>query len=88
MTIQEQKNSVQERKTRIMLTGISVGAVFGLISSYLYARAAQENDNPDAGTPESISTGQLLTLLLAILGIVRQISELGKPAKPNKSNKK
>ena len=84
MTTQEQKNSIEERKTRIMLTGVSIGAVFGLISSYLYARAASENDNPDAGKPESISTGQMLTLLLAILGIVRQISELGKPAKPKK----
>lgn len=84
MTNQEQTSDLQERKTRIMLTGISIGAFFGLISSYLYARAAKENDNPDAGKPESISTGQLLTLLLAILGLIRQITELGKPAKPNK----
>ena len=88
MTNQEQTSSIQDRKNRIMLTGIGVGAVFGLISSYLYARAAEENDNPDAGKPESISTGQFLTLLLAILGVVRQISEMGKPTKPDKSGKK
>jgi uncharacterized membrane protein len=87
MTNQEQTNNIQDRKNRIMLTGIGIGAVFGLISSYLYARAAQENDNPDAGKPESISTGQLLTLLLAILGVVRQVSEMGKPAKSDKSDK-
>ena len=84
MTQQEQSNSLQERKTRIMLTGLGIGAVFGLISSYLYTRAAEENDNPDAGTSSSISTGQLLALLLAIIGVVRQISELGKPDKPKK----
>ena len=84
MTNQNQMNSIEERKTRIMITGVIIGAIFGFISSYLYARAAAENDNPDAGKPESISTGQLLTLLLAILGLIRQISELGKPAKPKK----
>ena len=84
MTNQEPTNDLQERKTRIMLTGVGVGALFGLLSSYLYARAAKENDNPDAGKPESISTGQLLTLLLAIVGLIRQITELGKPNKPNK----
>ena len=56
MTQQEQSNSLQERKTRIMLTGLGIGAVFGLISSYLYTRAAEENDNPDAGTSSSIGT--------------------------------
>lgn len=84
MSEQQQNNSLQERKTRIMITGISIGAVFGLVSSYLYTRAAEENDNPDAGKTESISTGQMLALLLAIIGVVRQISELGKPSKPSK----
>lgn len=84
MSQEQQTDSLQERKTRIILTGISIGAVFGLISSYLYTRAAEENDNPDAGKTESISTGQLLALLLAIIGVIRQISELGKPAKPKK----
>lgn len=81
---QEQKSNLEERKTRIMLIGISMGALFGFISSYLYTRAAEENDNPDAGTAQSISTGQLLGLLLAMVGIVRQISELGKPDKKDK----
>lgn len=84
MSQEEKTNSLQERKTRIMFTGVSIGALFGLVSSYLYTRAAEENDNHDAGTSKSISTGQLLTLLLAILGVIRQISELGKPDKPKK----
>jgi len=84
----KQENSLEERKTRIMVIGLGAGALFGLISSYLYTRAAEENDNPDAGTSKSISTGQLIGILLAILGVVRQISELGKPAKDDKNKKK
>lgn len=87
MENQSQQTSLQERKNRIMLTGIGVGALFGLISSYLYTRAAEENDNPNAGKADSISTGQLLGIVLALLGVIRQISELGKPA-DKKSDKK
>ena len=81
MENQQQTVDLEERKTRIYLAGAGMGALFGLISSYLYTRAAQENGNEDAGKAESISTGQLLTILLAILGLVRQITELGKPGK-------
>jgi len=88
MEQQKQDKTLEERKNRIMLLGISVGALFGLISSYLYTRAAEENDNQEAGTPQSISTGQLIGILLAILGVIRQISELGKPRKDDKNKKK
>ena len=88
MDKQEQTSNIQERKKRIMLTGVGFGALFGFISSYLYARAAEENDNLEAGKAESISTGQLLALLLAIIGVIRQISEMGKPEKSGKSEKK
>lgn len=84
MSQNQQTNNLEERKTRIMILGVSVGAVFGLVSSYLYTRAAEENENPNAGTTESISTGQLLALLLAMVSVVRQISELGKPDKKKK----
>ena len=77
-----------ERKARIIFTGAALGALFGLISSYLYTRAAEENNSDDAGTPTSISTGQLLAVILAILGLVRQIAELGKPKKSDKAKKK
>lgn len=87
MENQSQQTSLQERKNRIMLTGIGIGALFGLISSYLYTRAAEENDNQDAGKADSISTGQMLGIVLALLGVIRQISELGKPA-DKKSDKK
>ena len=81
-------DSPQDRKARIMLTGLGLGAALGLISSYLYTRAAEENDGADADKPEPISTGQLLAVILAVLGLVRQIAELGKPKKSGKANKK
>ena len=52
--------SLQDRKARIILMGAGLGALFGLLTSYLYARAAEENDNAEAGTANSVSTGQLL----------------------------
>ena len=82
------QNSLQERKARIIVAGAALGAMLGLLSSYLYTRAAEENGNPEAGAPGSVSTGQALAVLLAILGLVRQIAELGKPKKEDKSGKK
>ena len=84
MPQQNQTNDLEKRKARILIIGVGFGALFGFISSYLYTRAAEENGNPDAGTVKSISTGQLLGILLAIMGIIRQISELGKPDKKDK----
>ena len=80
-------DSLQERKARIIIAGAALGAALGLLSSYLYTRAAEEHGNSEPDAPGSISTGQLLAVLLAILGLVRQIAELGKPKKDNKSGK-
>ena len=72
----------QIEKSRILLTGLGLGALVGLLSSYLYARAAEENADADGAEP--ISTGQLLATLLAVLGVIRQIAALGKPDKKRK----
>lgn len=80
--------SLGEHRAKIIIGGAALGALLGLISSYLYTRAAEENGNVEAGAPGSVSTGQLLALLLAILGLVRQIAELGKPKKDDKDGKK
>lgn len=84
----ETEHALQERKTRIIVIGAGLGALLGLISSYLYAKAAEENGEGEAGQRGSISTGQLLAVLLAVLGLVRQIAELGKPKDDKKSRKK
>ena len=81
------QDSFQERKARIIFAGAAVGAVLGFLSSYLYTRAAEESDNPEAGAPGSVSTGQALAVLLGILSLVRQIAELGKRKKDEKSGK-
>ena len=73
------------RHRQVVLTGAAVGAVFGLIASHLYARAAEDSDNPEA---RSISASQLLGVLLTALGLLRQIIELGKPKKDDKAQKK
>jgi len=73
-----------ERKTRVLILGLGFGAIVGLVSSYLYTRAAEEYDSSDSAPPRTVSTGQLLAILLAILGVVRQVAELGKPKKPGK----
>ena len=83
----EMQDKLQERKARIVIAGAALGAALGMLSSYLYTRAAEENDGAEAGAPNTISTGQALALVLAILGIVRQIAELGKPKKDDKSRK-
>lgn len=76
--------SPTERRTRHLMLGVGLGAICGLIASYLYSRAAEEHDDGDAGAARSISTGQLLAVLLAVLGVIRQVAELGKPKKPGK----
>lgn len=87
MTEADPNTSVQsasEQRMRNLALGVGAGAICGLIASYLYSRAAEEQPEGDAGTPRSISTGQLLAVLLAILGVIRQVAELGKPKKPGK----
>lgn len=67
------------RKTRFYLTGMIAGATFGLLSAYLYTRAAEE-DGED-GQPNPIGTMQLIGLILSALSLIRQIAESGKRPK-------
>jgi len=65
-------------KQRTYITGIAIGSLAGLFSAYLFARAAEENED---GKPQQMSTGTLISLTLAVLGLVRQIAESGKQKK-------
>lgn len=78
---QQDETKLEVARSRILMTGLGLGALVGLLSSYLYARSAEENANAETGAVESISTGQALAVLLAVLGVVRQIAALGKPDK-------
>lgn len=63
-------------KSRTYVMGVSIGAVIGFTSAYLFVRSAEEN--PDTGRPEPIKTGTVISLLLAVLALVRQIAESGR----------
>ena len=78
----------QDSKARIILLGAGLGALFGLITSYLYTRAAEESENAAPGAEKSVSTGQLLAVFVAVLGLARQIAELGKSKEAEKGAKK
>ncbi len=68
-------------KTQVYGIGVVGGALFGLLAAYLYARAADESAQRNAGRPDAIPTVQLIALLLSALGLIRQIAEAGKPKK-------
>lgn len=76
---QLENNSNWKRQSYVM--GATVGLLFGLISAYLFNRAAEDDAERSGGQPSRIQTGQLVGLLLAALGVARQVSELGKPRK-------
>lgn len=77
---------VKNWKNQAYGIGLAGGTVFGLISAYMYTRAAEE-DVSRVGKAQRISTGEVLGLGLALLAVVRQITELAKgPERP--SNKK
>jgi hypothetical protein len=84
LTRPSQKEEPQSWKNKAYGFGLLGGAVFGLLSSYMYTRAAEE-DVSRLGKAQRISTGELLGLGLAILAVIRQITELGKgPDRPKK----
>lgn len=64
-------------KRNAYVIGLGSGALFGLLSAYLYTRSASEAGKQ----PDSVPTSTLIGLLLAALGLMRQIAEAGKPRK-------
>jgi hypothetical protein len=70
----DQNTRSEAWKSQTYLIGGTVGLVLGLLSAYLFARSAQEN-NPDA-TPARIGTGDILRIGLATLTLIRQVADL------------
>ncbi len=68
-------------KPQTYTVGAIMGAVFGFLAAYFYARAAEEEAQRTGGQPKPIGTGEMLGLGLAALGLIRQITEMGKPPK-------
>lgn len=74
-------NNESNWKLQIYGMGIVGGVLFGLVSAYLYTRAAEEDADRNGGKPQPIATTQLIGLLLTTLGLVRQIAESGRTKK-------
>lgn len=70
----EQDAEAEAWKSRTYLVGGAVGLGLGLLSAYLFARSAQEN-NPDAA-PAHVGTGDILRIGLATLTLIRQVADL------------
>lgn len=73
-------------KNQAYLIGASAGLLFGLVSAYMFTRAAEE-DASASGMPERASAGEMLGLGLAALAMMRQVAEMGR-APDDKSKKK
>ena len=65
-------------KTKVYLLCAALGTFAGVVSAYLYTRAAEEDVQTGGKLNRQIQTGDLLGLGLAGLAILRQIAELGK----------
>lgn len=63
-------------RPRVFLLGGLLGALLGLLSAYLYVRAAEERYG-GAKPPEAPDTGDAVRLGTALLGIIRTIAEWG-----------
>lgn len=59
-------------KPKIILFGGIIGALLGVLASFLLVRVAEES-----GRPPKITTGSAVKLAVAAIGLVRQASQLG-----------
>jgi NhaP-type Na+/H+ or K+/H+ antiporter len=75
-----------DEKTSNYLIGALIGAVVGLLASYLYGRAKDEERN-EGNDVKPMQVGQMLAIGLALLGVVRQISEAGHPSAGKRSRR-
>lgn len=66
----------QDWRPRVLLIGGVVGALLGLLSAYLFIRANDENEGPEAGPPRP-GTGEAFKLGAALLTIIRTVAEWG-----------
>lgn len=77
--IQPTDNNAPNWKSRTYVMGILLGAAMGLLSAYLFAREA-EDEQQDDERPE-IPPSVLLGLALSALTLVRQIAESARKGK-------
>lgn len=71
-------------RTRSYMLWTAAGALFGVLSGYMYTRAAAEHAERNGDKPPAPGTMELMGLALAALAVVRQVAELGKPNEDRK----
>ena len=85
-SITQNKQSASSQRSQTYLIGAAAGLLFGLISAYIYNRAASDN-GPLPDGRNRIQTGEVLGLGLAVLGIIRQVTEMGRGPEPKKGRR-
>ncbi|MCA9868521.1 MAG: hypothetical protein KIS95_10980 [Anaerolineae bacterium] len=66
-------NKQDNWQTKVLITGGAIGAVLGLMTSWLLIRTARET----RGGPPAISTGDAIKVGITTIGLVRAIAALG-----------
>jgi ABC-type proline/glycine betaine transport system permease subunit len=80
MTTNLQDKLMPKNESHVATYGIGmlVGALVGIATAWMYARATDEARNE--GTEiKPMQVGQMIAIGLALLGVVRQIAEMGRP---------
>lgn len=72
-----QQNKASSWRTQSYIIGAAAGVLFGLLSAYMYNRAASDYGRLPSGE-NRVQTGEVLGLGLALLGIIRQVTEMGR----------
>ncbi|HVU14897.1 MAG TPA: hypothetical protein VHD90_26665 [Phototrophicaceae bacterium] len=72
-------------KTQVYIIGAAAGILFGLLSAYMYNRAATDYGPSDG--QNRVQTGEVLGLGLALLGIIRQVTEMGRGPQPKRGRR-
>lgn len=73
------KKTITDTRQQVYVLGGIVGLLFGLISAYVFNRAAHDTTNPMEAGLTRVKTGDIITLALAAIALVRQIAEIGRP---------
>ncbi len=73
-------------KTQTYIIGAAAGVLFGLLSAYMYNRAATDYGTMPDGQ-NRVQTGEVLGLGLALLGIIRQVTEMGRGPQPKRGRR-
>ena len=73
-------------KNQLYIVGVSLGAVLGFLSAYLFAREA-ENDAVHEGERPDVSPIALLSLATSTLSLVSKIAQTAKQDKESKDGK-